>query len=129
MPVRTGLITREWPPSNYGGAGVHVEYLVRELRQLIDVEVHCFGEPRTDAIAHPTPVDLATANPALQTLGVDLAITSAISDVDVVHSHTWYANMAGHLTGLMLDVPRVITAHSLEPLRPWKEEQIGRAHV
>ncbi|MDQ1304540.1 MAG: alpha-maltose-phosphate synthase [Actinomycetota bacterium] len=125
MPVRTGLITREWPPSNYGGAGVHVEYLVRELRQLIDVEVHCFGEPRTDAIAHPTPADLAAANPALQTLGVDLDITSAISDVDVVHSHTWYANMAGHLTGLMLDVPRVITAHSLEPLRPWKEEQLG----
>ncbi|HQZ85005.1 MAG TPA: glycogen synthase [Actinomycetota bacterium] len=123
--MRTGLITREWPPSNYGGAGVHVEYLVRELRQLIDVEVHCFGEPRTDAIAHPTPADLAAANPALQTLGVDLDITSAISDVDVVHSHTWYANMAGHLTGLMLDVPRVITAHSLEPLRPWKEEQLG----
>ena len=125
IAVRTGLITREWPPNNYGGAGVHVEYLVRELRQLIDVEVHCFGDPRPDAVGHETPSDLAGANPALQTLGVDLDITEAIKDVDLVHSHTWYANMAGHLTGLMLDVPRVITAHSLEPLRPWKEEQLG----
>lgn len=125
IAVRTGLITREWPPNNYGGAGVHVEYLVRELRQLIDVEVHCFGAPRPDAVGHETPSDLAGANPALQTLGVDLDITEAIKEVDLVHSHTWYANMAGHLTGLMLDVPRVITAHSLEPLRPWKEEQLG----
>lgn len=118
-------MTREWPPSVYGGAGVHVEYLVRELRRLIDVDVCCFGEPRTDARAFGVPGELATANPAIQTLGVDLRVVSAVADARVVHSHTWYANMAGHLTALMHGIPHVITAHSLEPRRPWKQEQLG----
>ncbi len=123
--VKAAIVTREWPPDVYGGAGVHVEHLVPDLRQLIDVDVHCFGEPREDATAHPVPTELAAANAALQTLGVDLLMTSDISDIDVVHSHTWYANLGGHLTGLMNKVPHVITAHSLEPRRPWKEEQLG----
>jgi starch synthase len=123
--VRAAVVTKEWPPSNYGGAGVHVEYLVRELRTLIDVDVHCFGAARPDATGHEVPANLVGANPAIETLGVDLDIVSALGAVDVVHSHTWYANLAGHLGGLMAGVPHVITAHSLEPRRPWKEEQLG----
>ncbi|MCB0915607.1 MAG: glycogen synthase [Actinobacteria bacterium] len=123
--MRAAVITKEWPPDNYGGAGVHVEYLVRELRTLIDVDVHCFGAPRPDATAHEVPANLRGANPALETLGVDLDIVAGLAEVDVTHSHTWYANLAGHLGGLMQGVPHVITAHSLEPRRPWKEEQLG----
>ena len=122
------MVTREWPPDIYGGAGVHVQHLVAALRrtaQVADVEVLCFGQPRSDAIARPTPADLATANPALQTLGVDIALVAAMAEVDIVHSHTWYANFAGHVGGLLKGVPHVMTAHSLEPLRPWKAEQLG----
>jgi starch synthase len=126
--VRIGLLTREYPPDVYGGAGVHVEHLVPALRALVDVDVHCFGEPRPDrdgVVAHPVPGDLAGANAALQTLGVDLSMTAALGGVDAVHSHTWYANMAGHLARVLHDVPHVVTAHSLEPRRPWKAEQLG----
>jgi starch synthase len=126
--VRIGLLTREYPPDVYGGAGVHVEYLVRALRRLADVDVHCFGETQRDepsVTAHPTPPGLAEANPALQTLGVNLQMVDAVGGVDLVHSHTWYANMAGHLAKEMHDVPHVVTAHSLEPRRPWKAEQLG----
>ena len=119
------MLTREWPPDIYGGAGVHVRELVAHLRPLIDVDVHCFGEPRTDADAHAVPADLTGANPALQTLGVDLEMVRDTGGVDLMHSHTWYANLAGHVGGLLHGVPHVITAHSLEPLRPWKEEQLG----
>ena len=124
-PVKVGLLTREWPPDVYGGAGVHVTQLADHLRGLVDVEVHCFGAPRPDAQAHAVPAYLAGANPALQTLGVDLSMVEATDDVDLLHSHTWYANLAGHVGGLLHGVPHVITAHSLEPLRPWKEEQLG----
>ena len=123
--VRIAILTREWPPEVYGGAGVHVDQLVHELRRLTPVYVHCFGGHRTDATAHPVPTSLHGANPALQTLGVDLEMAMAVSDVDLVHSHTWYANFAGHTASLLYDIPHVITAHSLEPLRPWKEEQLG----
>ena len=119
------MLTREWPPDIYGGAGVHVEHLVAELRRKIDVDVHCWGEPRGDAIAHAVPAALLGANPALQTLGIDLEMVDATGGVDIVHSHTWYANLAGHIGGLLHGVPHVLTAHSLEPLRPWKEEQLG----
>lgn len=120
------MLTREWPPDIYGGAGVHVEQLVAHLRPLADVDVQCFGQPRADAHAEPVPSYLADANPALQTLGVDLGMVASIEDgVDLVHSHTWYTNMAGHLTSLLKDIPHVLTAHSLEPLRPWKREQLG----
>jgi starch synthase len=123
--VKVGILTREWPPDIYGGAGVHVRELVAHLRSLVDVNVHCFGPPRPDADAHAVPADLTGANPALQTLGVDLEMVRDTSDVDLMHSHTWYANLAGHIGGLLYGVPHVITAHSLEPLRPWKEEQLG----
>jgi starch synthase len=123
--MRIGLITREWPPEAYGGAGVHVEYLTRELRKLIDVDVQCWGAPREDATAHEVPATLADANASLQTMGISLAQVAALSDVELVHSHTWYANFAGHVGGLYLDVPHVISAHSLEPRRPWKAEQLG----
>ena len=123
--MRIGLLTREWPPEVYGGAGVHVEYLARELRRLADVDVHCFGGPRTDALAQSPDPELAGANAALQTLSVDLRIAAATADCDVVHSHTWYADMAGHLSALLHGQPHVVTVHSLEPLRPWKAEQLG----
>lgn len=128
--VRIGMLTREWPPAVYGGAGVHVEQLVAQLRPHVDVSVHCFGEPRPDAMAHPIPAELRGANPAIQTLGVDLEMVVATSDVDLLHSHTWYANLAGQVGSLLHGVPHVITAHSLEPLRPWKHEQLaGGYHV
>lgn len=123
--MRTAILTREYPPDIYGGAGVHVEYLVRELRRLIQVDVHAFGQDRADARGHRPPAELATANPALATLGVDLAMTAACGEVELVHSHTWYANMAGHWAKLLYGVPHVVTAHSLEPRRPWKAEQLG----
>src|SRR6478609_9415218 len=124
--LRASILTREFPPDVYGGAGVHVDFLVRELRRLIDVDVQCMGEPRKGATAHTEKEDrLAGANAALQVLSTDLAMTAAVADADVVHSHTWYANMAGHWAKLLYDVPHVVTAHSLEPQRPWKAEQLG----
>jgi starch synthase len=126
--VRIGLLTREYPPDVYGGAGVHVEHLVPALRALVDVDVHCFGEPRPDQAqthGHRAPGALQGANPALQTLGVDLSMVAALEGVDLAHSHTWYANMAGHLAKILHGVPHVVTAHSLEPRRPWKAEQLG----
>src|ERR1700710_716712 len=125
--MRAALISREYPPEVYGGAGVHVEFLAAELAKLIDVEVHCFGADRDepDVFAYRTPVELAGANPALATLGTDIEIAAALRDLDVVHSHTWYANLAGHLGAMMYDIPHIVTAHSLEPMRPWKAEQLG----
>lgn len=123
--MRIGILTREWPPEVYGGAGVHVTQLVEHLRPYVEVDVQCFGAARSDALAQQVPTDMAEANFALQTLAVDLQMARDAVGVDVVHSHTWYANMAGHLGGLLHDVPHVITAHSLEPRRPWKEEQLG----
>ncbi len=125
--MRIGLLTREFPPEVYGGAGVHVEFLVPQLRELVDVDVHCFGAPRSGEGIHshnPAP-GLEQANQALRTLSADLSITAAVDGVDLVHSHTWYANHAGHLAKILYDVPHVITAHSLEPRRPWKAEQLG----
>jgi starch synthase len=121
--VRIGLLTREWPPNVYGGAGVHVEYLTRALRPLVDVDVHAFGGQ--GAVVHAPDPELALANPALQTLSVDLRMASALEGCDVLHSHTWYADLAGHLGALLHDVPHVVTTHSLEPHRPWKAEQLG----
>ncbi|GAA5146137.1 glycogen synthase [Pseudonocardia eucalypti] len=129
--MKVGLLTREYPPNVYGGAGVHVDFLARELRSRVDLAVHCWGERRTGpdggvlATGHTPAADLAGANPALATLGIDLSMAAAVADRDVVHSHTWYANMAGHLAKLLYDIPHVVTTHSLEPLRPWKEEQLG----
>ncbi|MGC4896222.1 glycogen synthase [Micromonospora sp. DT31] len=130
-PLRVDLLTREYPPEVYGGAGVHVEYLARELRRLADVRVHCFGAPRDEAgvTAYPEPVGLAGANAALRTMGVDLEMAAGCAGTDLVHSHTWYANLAGHTAKLLHGVPHVVTAHSLEPLRPWKAEQLGGGYA
>jgi starch synthase len=132
--VRIGIVTREWPPDVYGGAGVHVEHLVAALASLPagpELTVHCFGEPRMaggpgwPAVAHPVAPGLQGANGALQALGVDVEIAGALAGVDLVHSHTWYANGAGLFAGLVHGIPHVVTAHSLEPRRPWKADQLG----
>src|SRR5689334_13906222 len=123
--MRIGLLTREWPPEVYGGAGVHVEYLVRELRRLADVEVHSFGGTTGGATAHTADPRLAGANAALQGPSSDLSIAAAPAGCHAVHSHTWYADLAGHLSALLHGVPHVATPHSLEPHRPWKAEQLG----
>lgn len=125
--MRVDLLTREYPPEVYGGAGVHVEYLARELRRLVDVRVHCMGAPRDEpgVTAYDVPSGLSAANPALRTLGTDLTMVAGCEGSDLVHSHTWYANVAGHLSKLLYGVPHVMSAHSLEPLRPWKAEQLG----
>jgi starch synthase len=124
--MRIGILTREYPPDVYGGAGVHVDFLVRELVKLAEVEVHCMGDPRPGAIAHSehNPL-LEGANPALRTLAADLAMADQTASCDLVHSHTWYANMGGHLAKLLHGIPHVVTSHSLEPQRPWKAEQLG----
>jgi starch synthase len=125
--MRVDLLTKEYPPEIYGGAGVHVAELVKALRTDIDVTVRCFGAPRSepDTVAYGVPAELAAANATLTTLGVDLQMAQDVQGADVVHSHTWYANGAGHIAKLLHGVPHVVTAHSLEPLRPWKAEQLG----
>ncbi|MEV5356399.1 glycogen synthase [Streptomyces sp. NPDC052693] len=124
--MRVGLLTREYPPDVYGGAGVHVEFLARELRPLVDLDVHCWGEGRADGVLrHRSWSVLDGANDALRTFSVDLAMAAALQGRELVHSHTWYANLGGHLAKLLYGIPHVMTAHSLEPLRPWKAEQLG----
>jgi len=123
--LKVGIVTKEWPPFVYGGAGVHVKYLTQSLRPYIDVEVHCFGDSREDAQAYPIGDSETDLNPALQALITDVQMAQNLADVDLVHSHTWYANMAGHFSKLLNGTPHIITAHSLEPDRPWKAEQIG----
>lgn len=118
-------MTREYPPEVYGGAGVHVTELVAQLRRLCDVDVHCMGAPRPGVQAQQPDPRLRGANTALSTLSSDLMMVNAASAATVVHSHTWYTGLAGHLTALLYDIPHVLTAHSLEPLRPWKAEQLG----
>ncbi|MDR6977970.1 starch synthase [Streptomyces sp. 3330] len=125
-----GLLTREYPPDVYGGAGVHVEFLARELRRLVDLDVHSWGEGRTEGVQRHRPWSaLDGANDALRTFSVDLAMAAALEGRELVHSHTWYANLAGHLAKELYGVPHVVTAHSLEPLRPWKAEQLGGGYA
>jgi len=129
--MRVDLLTREYPPDVYGGAGVHVEYLARELRRLTDTRVRCFGAPRPEegVAAYRVPGGLETANAALQVLGVDLEMAAGCEGADLVHSHTWYANFAGHVAKMLYGTPHVVTTHSLEPLRPWKAEQLGGGYT
>ena len=128
--MRIGVLTREWPDQVYGGAGVHVEHLVRFLRaEGAAVDVHSFGGTDEGAQAHGPDPRLASANAALQVLSTDLSIAAATGGCDVVHSHTWYADMAGHLSALLHGVPHVVTTHSLEPHRPWKAEQLGGGYA
>jgi starch synthase len=121
--MRVGLLTREYPPDVYGGAGVHVEFLARELRALVDLDVHAWGADRAGAHGHRAGREYR--QPAFGAVDVALSMADSVGGVDVVHSHTWYANLAGHLARLAHGVPHVLTAHSLEPLRPWKAEQLG----
>jgi starch synthase len=123
--MRVAMMTREYLPEVYGGAGVHVTELTAQLRRLCEVDVHCMGAPRDTAFAHQPDPALADANPALSTLSTDLRMANAAAGATVVHSHTWYAGMAGHITALLHGIPHVLTAHSLEPMRPWKAEQLG----
>jgi alpha-maltose-1-phosphate synthase len=127
--LNVALLTREYPPEVYGGAGVHVEYLARELARLVGITVHCQGADRPAAVAHRPWEHLAGANQALQTISTDLSMAAAVAGADLVHSHTWYANLAGHLAKLLYGVPHVMTVHSLEPLRPWKAEQLGGGYA
>lgn len=133
--LQVGLLTKEYPPEVYGGAGVHIAELARALATLVDVQVHAFGAERDDplvaasyrewdALAGDAP-ELA----ALRTVSADLLIAAGVAGVDLVHSHTWYANLAGHLAKLLYDIPHVVTTHSLEPLRPWKREQLGGGYA
>ena len=132
------LLTREYPPDVYGGAGVHVEYLARELATLVDVTVHCWGAERTAAdggpavVAHTPWEALAGTSPhaaALQAVSIDLTMAAGVEGADLVHSHTWYANLGGHLAKLIYGIPHVATVHSLEPMRPWKAEQLGGGYA
>ena len=126
--TRVGLVTKEWPPQVYGGAGVHAVQLTQALRKIdgVLVDVHCFGGARDDgSFGYETPVSFETANPAVQAIATDLEIANNLLNVDVIHSHTWYANMAGQVASMLHGIPHVITAHSLEPLRPWKADQLG----
>ena len=129
--MRVDIVTKEYPPEIYGGAGVHVTELVKALRTSVDVRVRAFGAPRDEegTTSYEVPVELAAANGAVQTLGTDLEIVTDVAGADVVHSHTWYANMAGHIASLLHGIPHIVTAHSLEPLRPWKAEQLGGGYA
>lgn len=119
------MMTKEYPPEIYGGAGVHVTELVAQMKRLCEVDVHCMGAPREGAIVHSPDPALAGSNPALTTLSTELRMADAAAGVDIVHSHTWYTGLAGHLASALYDVPHILTAHSLEPRRPWKAEQLG----
>ncbi|NBU22938.1 MAG: glycogen synthase [Actinobacteria bacterium] len=125
--MRVDFVTKEYPPHIYGGAGVHITELVKVLRNRIDARVHAFGSPVVEpgTFGYQVPTELEESNSALQTMGVDLLIADALAGADLVHSHTWYANFAGHIGSMLHSIPHVVTAHSLEPLRPWKREQLG----
>ena len=130
--MRVDILTKEYPPNIYGGAGVHVAELVKALRSSgIDTQVRAFGEPIDEpgTQGFPDLPELADANGALKTLGVDLTMVPAVAGADVVHSHTWYANFAGHLSSMLHGIPHVVSAHSLEPMRPWKAEQLGGGYA
>jgi starch synthase len=125
--VRVALLTREYPPDVYGGAGVHVEYLARELARLTDLTVYCWGADRPGAVAYRPWPELS--DPALQAVSVDLLMAAGVDGASLVHSHTWYTNLGGHLAKLRHGIPHIVTVHSLEPMRPWKAEQLGGGYA
>jgi len=137
--VRVGLMTREYPPNVYGGAGVHVEYLSRELAKKVDVEVHCWGDQSLDEghlhVRGSQPWSLLSESTqgkyktALEALSLNLAQMEQLAEIDIVHTHTWYVSMAGFLAKKLFDIPFVLTTHSLEPLRAWKAEQLGSGYA
>ena len=128
-PVKVALLTREYPPDVYGGAGVHVAYLARELASLVDLTVHCQGADRPGAVAHQPWDRAGRGQPGAADDLHRPVMTAAVGGADLVHSHTWYANLAGHLAALLYGIPHVMTVHSLEPLRPWKAEQLGGGYA
>ena len=137
--MRAGLFTREYPPNVYGGAGVHVEYLSRELARKIEVDVYCWGEQQM----HAGKLQVHGAEPwseisegtegkfkaALEAFSLNLTQVKSLAGIDVVHTHTWYVAMAGFLAKKLYGVPFVLTTHSLEPLRAWKAEQLGSGYA
>jgi alpha-maltose-1-phosphate synthase len=131
---KVALLTREYPPEVYGGAGVHVEYLARELRKRTELSIQAWGAPRSEpgVTAHRPWAALSEPKPeaaAFQAMSINLAMAAAVKGVELVHSHTWYANLGGHLAKLTWSIPHVVTTHSLEPLRPWKAEQLGGGYA
>jgi alpha-maltose-1-phosphate synthase len=137
--MRVGLFTREFPPQIYGGAGVHVDYLSRELAKEITVEVHCWGPQKADNgnlhIRGALPWDEITNGTegkfrnALEALSLNLTQVKSLTGIDIVHTHTWYASMAGYFAKKLYNIPFVLTTHSLEPLRAWKAEQLGSGYA
>ncbi len=137
--MRVGIMTREYPPAVYGGAGVHVEYLSRELAKRIKVEVHCWGDQRSETGSlqvhgeePPKEITGGTTEKfktAVDALALNLQQMKELGGIDVVHTHTWYASMAGFLAKKLYGVPFVLTTHSLEPLRAWKAEQLGSGYA
>src|ERR671914_1027789 len=132
--MHVALLTREYPPEVYGGAGVHVEYLARELARRVELQVHCWGADREDPAVHAYAPWAALAGKAphiaaLQAVSIDLVMAAGVEGADVSHSHTWYAQFAGHLAKLLYGIPHVATVHSLEPMRPWKAEQLGGGYA
>jgi alpha-maltose-1-phosphate synthase len=131
--VRVDILTKEYPPNIYGGAGVHVAELVRALRDRgdIDARVRAFGTPVVEdgTTGYADLPELGAANAAIRTMGVDLSMASDCVGADLVHSHTWYANFGGHVASLLGGMPHVVSAHSLEPMRPWKAEQLGGGYA
>src|ERR687896_2735497 len=132
--MRVALLTREFPPEVYGGAGVHVEYLARELARRVELQVHCWGAEREDPAVHAYEPWAALSGKAphiaaLQAVSIDLVMAAGVEGADVSHSHTWYAQFAGHLAKLLYGIPHVATVHSLEPMRPWKAEQLGGGYA
>ena len=138
--MKVDILSREYPPKVYGGAGVHAEELSKVLAERVDVTVRAFDGPRAEneipeipgdnpkgslkVVGYDVPKELQEANGALKTFGVDLQIADDV-DADIIHAHTWYACLAGYLAKMLHGTPLVITAHSLEPFRPWKREQLG----
>ena len=141
--MRVDLLTREYPPHIYGGAGVHAAELSAVLRNHIDIRVRCFDGPRTadqlppgatmegpgSVTGYGLPPELAGLDATMSTLATDLLIANDLAGADLIHSHTWYANFAGHIGGLRHGIPHILSAHSLEPLRPWKAEQLGGGYA
>ncbi len=137
--MRAALFTREYPPNVYGGAGVHVEYLSRELAKRIEVEVHCWGDQHSkggnlqvvgaEPWAEITNGTEGKFKAALEAFSLNLTQVKALAGIDVVHTHTWYVSMAGFLAKKLYKVPFVLTTHSLEPLRAWKAEQLGSGYA
>ncbi|WP_426707490.1 glycogen synthase [Corynebacterium auriscanis] len=132
--MRIAMLTKEYPPEIYGGAGVHVTELVRHMRELETVDVHCMGGPRQEenVYVHGVDPELKNANASVQTLSTGLRMANQLNaggPVDVVHSHTWYTGLGGHVGALLNEIPHVATAHSLEPHRPWKREQLGGGYL